>query len=322
MINYQISNIDSIEDLGTTNDYVYDIEMDDTTEHTYFANDILVHNSVYLSIQPILNKLNIKLQDENNIVTNEAFQITNDINDLINEKINIWAKEHLNSIDPRYEFKKEAICDSALLIRKKRYILHIIDEGEEKQAPCEKLKPVGVQIKSSSTPKKIKPFLERLIKKLMLTRSKEETDKEYCQIYEEFKNMPVEDIAVSVGIKNLEKYASQSNEFKTIKGTPIHVKSAIYYNALLKILNIENKYEKINSGEKIKIFYVVPNKYGIESIAFNYQYPQEFNIKMDIDKMFERLITKELTRFYDVVKWTLKDPSMQKNGNLQQIFGF
>ena len=66
----------------------------------------------------------------------------------------------------------------------------------------------------------------------------------------------------------------------------------------------------------------MPNKYGISSIAYSVQYPQEFGLKMDIDKMFNKLITKELERFYEVVKWELKDPSMQRNGNLQLMFGF
>jgi len=278
-------------------------------------------DSCFLTIFPILKKLSIPLI-ENGSVSQRAFDITIEINDLINKEINKWSKDYLNTIDSRYEFKKEAICDSALLIRKKRYILHLIDEGDEKQSPCEKLKPVGVQIRSTATPKNVKPFLERLIRKLMLSKNQKETDKEYCDIYEEFKKMKIEDLSVSTSIKGLNKYASQSNELKTVKGTPLHVKSAIYYNNLLEKLNLTSKYEKIESGNKIKLFYVMPNKYGISSIAYSVEYPQEFGLKMDIDKMFNKLITKELERFYEVVKWELKDPSMQRNGNLQLMFGF
>ena len=322
MINYQVSNIESIECLGPCNDdYVYDIEMDNNTNHTYFANDILVHNSIFLTISSILKKLSIPLI-ENDTVSQKAFDITVEINDLINSEINKWAKNYLNTIDPRYEFKKESICDSALLIRKKRYILHIIDDGDEKQSPCEKLKPVGVQIRSTSTPQKVKPFLERLIRKLMLSKNQQETDKEYCDIYEEFKNMKIEDLSVATSIKGLDKYASQSNELKTVKGTPWHVKASIYYNILLEKLNLTSKYEKIQSGNKIKVFYVAPNKYGISLIAYPTEYPQEFGLKMDVDKMFNKLITNELERFYNVVNWKLRDPTTQKNGNLQLMFGF
>ena len=44
---YIIEEIESIEQLENfDNEYVYDIEVDDES-HTFIANDILVHNSVY-----------------------------------------------------------------------------------------------------------------------------------------------------------------------------------------------------------------------------------------------------------------------------------
>ena len=47
MIEYIIEDIELIEQLEDfDNEYVYDVEVDDDT-HTFIANDILVHNSVY-----------------------------------------------------------------------------------------------------------------------------------------------------------------------------------------------------------------------------------------------------------------------------------
>ena len=44
---YIIEDIESVEQLEDfDNEYVYDIEVDDNS-HTFIANDILVHNSVY-----------------------------------------------------------------------------------------------------------------------------------------------------------------------------------------------------------------------------------------------------------------------------------
>ena len=59
---YEIVDIDSVECIGEFEDeYVYDIEMRDDTEHTFFANDILIHNSVYVSIDSVLKNQNINL---------------------------------------------------------------------------------------------------------------------------------------------------------------------------------------------------------------------------------------------------------------------
>lgn len=47
--------IESVECIGEfENEYVYDIEMDDNT-HTFIANDILVHNSVYSQLDEIIS---------------------------------------------------------------------------------------------------------------------------------------------------------------------------------------------------------------------------------------------------------------------------
>ena len=43
-----------VEDLGIVEDYVYDIEVQNT--HSFFANDILVHNSFYYSIKNIVKR--------------------------------------------------------------------------------------------------------------------------------------------------------------------------------------------------------------------------------------------------------------------------
>ena len=92
---------------------------------------------------------------------------------------------------------------------------------------------------------------------------------------------------------------------------PHHVKAAYYYNMLLSKLNIEKKYEKIQSGDKIKHLQVkTPNRYGIKKIAYKYYYPDEFKttFQPDHEKMFEKIIFSVVERFYECVKWTPKKP--------------
>ena len=45
-MNINFEEIESIEKIENFNEYVYDIEVDDNS-HTFIANNILVHNSVY-----------------------------------------------------------------------------------------------------------------------------------------------------------------------------------------------------------------------------------------------------------------------------------
>ena len=54
-IEYIFDDVESCEMIGEFNDeYVYDVEVDDET-HTFIANDILVHNSLFVSFKPALD---------------------------------------------------------------------------------------------------------------------------------------------------------------------------------------------------------------------------------------------------------------------------
>jgi DNA polymerase elongation subunit (family B) len=93
---------------------------------------------------------------------------------------------------------------------------------------------------------------------------------------------------------------------------PIHVKSAYYYNLLLNRLNLTNKYESINSGDKVRYFYVSqPNRFGIKSVAYKYYYPEEFQefITPDTEQMFEKIVYSVVERFYEAVGWQCRRPS-------------
>jgi len=276
-------------------------------------------DSVYFTIQPILQSINKQLVNDQGKVCKEAYDIVQQIQDMLNAEISNWAKTELKSINPRFEFKRETICDVGIFIQKKRYILHVLDdEGVEEN----KTKYVGVEVVSTSTPKKAKPLIKNVVETMLKTKSYKKTNDAYLQAYESFKTLPIEDIAFPRGIKGYEKYASLAKDFSTAKGTPIHVKSAIYFNQLLDKLQLSGKYEKIKSGMKIKFFYTEPNIYNIESLAFIDKFPQEFsNIKINNDKMFEKIVTSAVQRLYDAVNWQLQKPNSQSVNNLFDLLG-
>lgn len=88
--NYDVVDISSVEHIGEFQDeYVYDIEMSDDTEHTFFANNILVHNSVYVSIQSVIEKLGIPLAVDGKI-TEEVHKIVNSLDEYVNKEILVW----------------------------------------------------------------------------------------------------------------------------------------------------------------------------------------------------------------------------------------
>ena len=59
-IEYYFEDIECCEMIGEFEDeYVYDIEVDDDT-HTFIGNNILVHNSLYISFSPMVNSTGFK----------------------------------------------------------------------------------------------------------------------------------------------------------------------------------------------------------------------------------------------------------------------
>ena len=320
--NYKIVDVEEVERLEDFSDeYVYDIEMEDTENPWFFANNILVHNSSYISIKHLIEAKGIDTYDKKGKVTSEYYQAVQDIEDHLNTEIVKWGKSTLNSADCRLVFKREAIADSGIFLQKKRYVLHLLDvEG----IPCNKFKYTGVEVVRTTMPAQIKPYVKRIIETMLMTKSLAETNKIFTETYEIFKTLPVEDIASVMGVKGYEKYATHSKDFDTVKRMPIHVKAAYYHNLLLEKFKIERKYETITSGDKIRYFYVrKPNKYGISVIGYKYYYPKEFTeiFEPDYEFIFKKIIFQVIERFYEAVNWRLKDPAMAVQTDLFELLG-
>jgi DNA polymerase elongation subunit (family B) len=284
------------------------------------ANDpIVVYNdtdSVYITIKHIINKLDIPFTTRTGKITKQAHSVVNDIEKHLNEKIVKWGQSVLNSSDCRFKFKRESICDAGIFLQKKRYILHVLDD---EGISVSKFKYTGVEVVRTTMPKAIKPYVKNIIETMIITKDFTKTNAVLNEAYDIFKSLPLEDIAFVMGIS---RYSTESRDdygnikdkcegFRTYKGMPIHVKSAYYYNLLLDRHNLENKYETISSGDKVRYFYVKqPNKYGIKSMAYKYNYPKEFkdDIMPDTELMFNKIVYSAIERLYESVSWKPRKP--------------
>ncbi len=283
------------------------------------STDLTIYNdtdSVYITIKPILDKLNIKLLDGNDI-SQQSHDIINELGEYLNNHITSWATSTLNTINSRFIFKREAICDVGIFQQKKRYILHILDD---EGIPCDKLKFVGVEIARSVISEEVKVLIRSVINTIIKTRDINKTNEIYHDIFEQFKTLDIDKICFRSGINNYSKYENSSEGFRVGKGTPAHVKGSIYYNNLIKILKLDNKYESITSGNKIKWFYCDANKYDIKCLSYIANLPEEFNIKPDYVKMFNKIIRPAVDRLYDCIGWPIQDFNITYANNLLALF--
>lgn len=200
-------------------------------------------------------------------------------------------------------FKRESIFSSGVFVSKKRYFMNVLDnEGVRYSTP--KLKVMGLEVVKSSTPGVIREKLRAGLG--IILNSGEAKIQEYISLCKsEFSNFTIEEISFPRGVNGLQKYGDSKNIYS--KGAPIHTKGALLYNAKLKELNLENKYQKIGEGDKVKFAYLrEPNPMKDSVIAYPVELPLEFGLHdyVDFDKQFEKSFLNPLKNILIAIGWT------------------
>jgi DNA polymerase elongation subunit (family B) len=289
-------------------------------EHGIKGKSITIYqdtDSVYVTIQPLLDKLGLSLLIDGEI-NPKVNELVDKIDKHVNTEILNWAKSDLFSIDPRFAFKREVIADVGVFLQKKRYILHVLNN---KGIKVDKFKFVGVELVRSTTPKKVKKFIEKITKTALLTRSAKVANEVYRESYDGFCKLEPDDIALRTSINNLEKYAEGASLYKFKDATPSHVKGAIAYNILIKQLGLSDKLEQIFTSQKVKKIYCIKNKYGLDAISYPVNLPSEFELKVDWNRMFSKLVTQPIERLYEAIGWTLPCIGKEIQTDLFEMFG-
>ena len=277
-------------------------------------------DSSYVSLESLMNSTG-KPFSENGVVTLAAYEQAEALEKYLNERILIWGTRALNSSDCRFVFKRECMGDVGIFLQKKRYVLHVLDD---EGIACNKFKYTGVEVVRSTLPKTIKPMVKKVIETMMMTESFSETNKCFREAYDTFKSLPIEDIAVVMGIREYDKYANKCNGYQVCKGMPIHVKAAYFYNMLLEKEMLTNQFETISNGDKVRYYYVnVPNRLGITSLAYKQYVPDSFknDFPPDMQMMFDKIVYSIIDRFYTTVNWTLSRPNKQVQTDLFALLG-
>jgi len=111
---YIFDKVDSCEEIGEfENEYVYDVEVGDDT-HTFIANDILVHNSVFVSFKPAIDNCKWK-----NLVFNEEYL------DSIDRKFIILSPNKITTKNPNLIGQSNNIHEFESLLKTKHDVIFI-----------------------------------------------------------------------------------------------------------------------------------------------------------------------------------------------------
>lgn len=260
---------------------------------------------------------------KNNEVTPEGYALVQECDDFIDKSFQDWFISTTNSDKCTIYYKREKICDAGVFLKKKdkdeeakkNYILHILDnEGVKKPS----FKYTGVKFARSTLTKDLKAAAKEVVEHMILTQDKTSTESLLQELYNKFKEMPLDDIVTIQRCNKVAEYEKlleipHNNNIGKMTfptGTPGHVRAAINFNIIMDKLGIKG-YEKVKSGDLAKIIYVHKNKFGIDKIAYLDTLPPELmeHLQIDYKTTFIKTVYDEIKRIYKSVGWTSFNPA-------------
>lgn len=297
------SYITNIELLGTIDDWVYDISMNNKELPYFFGNGILIHNtdSSYFTLD--INELD------------EVVKVADKVADNVNKSYPEFMRKAF-LCQPEYDqlikCGREIVGDSGIFVEKKRYIIHVNDnEGKR----VDKMKIMGLDLKKTTLPKPIALRLTDYIRRLLAGEDWNDIAKdvvEYKESLMDFDNL--QEVGLPKGINKIEEYTIKYQVEGLKARLPGHVAAAIFYNQCLKDYGDVDSLE-IQSGMKIKVYYIKKKIGKFTSIALPTDaehvpnwFIENFLNKIDKDKQLSRLIDNPLSNILKAVNLATPTP--------------
>jgi DNA polymerase elongation subunit (family B) len=199
-------------------------------------------------------------------------------------------------VENKEDFELERISESIINIAKKKYIQHILFEDGIPYDRLAYLYPKGVELVRSSTPAFARDKIVGIVKYLFShpdTFNIRELLKLVKNLRKEFELADIDDICMQSSVSKYDTKVlnDKSLPLQFVSGAHFAVKSAAHYNYLLSNdKDMQQKYEFIKSGTKIKYF-CCKDKSITDMFAYiRGSYPIEFAPEIDFSEQFSKSI--------------------------------
>ena len=278
-----------------TTDKDYCIYID--TDSNFFSSEPWIHGEYP----------NEEYTDE--FMTEKTFEVASIIQDSINRFYDLYSKRFYNIDSHKLEIKQEMIAKSGVWFAKKRYAQWIINEGG---MPVDEMDVKGLEVVRSDFPPVLKSFMSEILRDILEDKDKTYVTNKIIEFKDNLRNVDISQIAKPTGVNGIKKYTEAKGTSKSLtkyrNGTPVHIKSAMFYNDFLRIRKLTRKFEGIRDADKIKWVYMKSNPYNFPIMAFKgYDDPAEIMdfIKQyaDYEKIFDKSLKGKMEDFYEALGW-------------------
>lgn len=306
---YELVDIADVRQVGYFKDEdVYDIEVEGC--HNFFADNILVHNSLYIEFGRLTNFLGIP-DDKATPVILTLWE--KGLQPYINRMYDEYAKMY-NCPKNLQNLELEKISGTSIMLAKKMYSMDIVwTEPGIFYKPLEHVIFAGLEVVRAATP----PFCRECIIDFYKTIYKYMTEnnnkkpprelllKKIKEYKEKYQYQNPDTIFKCVKMNDYEKFVIDDKNFiRTRPSTPIQVTAAAVGNHLLyKNPKYMSKYNLLRSGDKVRYYYTKNPKLP----AFGYvsgQFPVEYAPPIDYDQNFEKMILNPINRCVEAVGYS------------------
>ena len=209
-------------------------------------------------------------------------------------------EEHALSygVENKEDFELERIDDSIINIAKKKYIQHIVFEDGIYYDSLKYFYPKGVELVRSSTPAFARDKIIDIVKYLF-SNPDSFNIKELLKLVKNLRKefdlcVPdkIDDISMQSSCsKYEEKVLCDKDKLVFVSGAHFSVKAAAFHNYLLyKNPKMQEKYEFLKSGSKIKYYYCKDKSLNDIFAYVRGSYPIEFAPEIDLTTQFNKSI--------------------------------
>lgn len=287
------------------NEWVYDISMPNpyTNEdcQTFIANNILVHNSNYVTFDYVFESIGLNPQD---LDSREAVDF---IVYFMKKRLDpIYASVLDKLINGRngkntMEFELEAVGGFGIFVAKKKYVYAKLWQDGKYIGDQNKLKTTGIELKQRASHKDIKKIMTSFVNTIFVKKGRIEADLFFsmCKsVKDKLMDFPIPQLAKATKLNKYDDYVIE--DFPKVKlklKTGIGIKGSANYNNLIKTHNLQSKYPLLKNGMGIKLFYDKsgqPFAYPIE-----YGYPEDLIPQMDKALQIEKMLFGPIRRLTD-----------------------